>query len=619
MKFLFTTIFLVSKKFIYLNIKSNNEIEINEFISNLNVTMTRNFENLNQKLEPLKASKINIHNLSMSNLFDTKNGGSFSFSPFYEIFINNTLIQKSFSNGNGGAISFESAVDLYFTNLTLKDNTALLAGGSIFSSNTGLLSIQNSSVQNNRAVGTGGSFSITGKDINIENFESKNCTASNSGGVLYSILTGSFTANNIKINKSFSNGHGGTFYVQSTGDFKLNNTLIKDSYSGGYGGTIYSSSSNNVSISNLNVSNSTSTSHGGFAYITSPKSFITTSIFDNNKASSYGGSIHITTSSTNTHEIYDTYFGYCSSLSYGGAIYIGVSSLSTIKIIDCIFYYCNSKHHGGSAYVSSNHLILDIIRVCCSNSFINDASTSYMGAGFFLDGNSNQYLLKLYQLSLHSSGQTGWSYSSLYIEYGEQNINSINFSYNKAHRSSAGYFYPYFSTTIKYCNFVGCLSSSNDALQLRTAGNLFDFEYCNLIANHGNLYCIYYEGPNSKYLYIRYCIFINNAVTSYLLYSYGNYIQHARGCYIVHTGSWNYGFTNDSCNVTSISTSTYIITHHSTYLCYTPNELGGLDISATNCQTIPPIPSTCFFESNNLQISFNLINSLMTFFFLFIL
>ena len=568
-----------------LYIFSISNSQISEFIDQQNISL----DNLMDSpiIEPLRLVNFSISDLKIENKFSNQNGGGFRLkSPSYSLYLNNTLFSKNGVIGNGGAIYIDYPVYLILDNITFEDNNATSSGGSVFSTASQSIIINNSTSKNSKANSNGGSFSLSAGFVSMDE---------------------------IVVNQSYSGGAGGTIYSTSSSQALLNEIDIQNSYSVSHGGSFYLQTSNNNSISKLKTINSSSSGSGGTGYLNSPYSIITSSYIKDSFSTSTGGAFYISTSSTNKHEVTNCYFENCRSNSQGGALFFSVTSISNVTIFESTFNQCSSKGHGGVIYVYSNNLNLNIKKVCISFGFIDSTSSSFYGSAIYISGNNNLYQQNMEFISCHSCGQTSYSMGVIYQLYGQQLINGLNLSSNRAYQSSIGYFRPYLSSNYQYSNFIKCLSNSNDALYLYGASNLIYFNYCNVINNDGNLYCLYYYcTSNVERLHIRFCIFLNNLASSYLLYSYGGYLQRIVSSYILYSKSpWFYGFTNDN-NIfsTTLLTPTHQITHYSTHICLTPFELGSLDTPYVNCQTLPPLQTTCYYQTNDEQISLSSITTM---------
>ena len=421
------------------------------------------------------------------------------------------------------------------------------------------------------------------------------------------------------ISNSISGSGASIYFVDTNADVTINNCTFQDQNATSNGGASYLQ----VKYSEFNDIKSLyskSSSKGGFGYITASRSLIRSSSFERSISSNGGGAFYFTIGQNNNiQEIVGCYFGFCKSDTQGGAIMIELSSISYVFMSENTFFFCESKSHGGAIYITSNQLITDIKKQCISYCCIN-VSGALSGHTIFIQGQQNQYQIKLNMITCSNCGTPTYSNCLFHILYGEQFVQGLNLSNNKADTKSIGYFVPYLASVFQYNNFINNANNNKEYnLWFQTTGGTpIDFSFSNVIGNSGSPHTIMYHYGAANMFSIRYCILLSNIATTSLLGSSTTHTQLIRGSYIVHSGTWNQYYTNDNCIVhSSISTSTYILSHYSTYLCLTPSELGILQYSPSqNCQTIPPIPTTCNFATNNEQISLFTISNMLSLIFL---
>ena len=288
------------------------------------------------------------------------------------------------------------------------------------------------------------------------------------------------------------------------------------------------------------------------------------------------------------------------------------------NFFECTLVNIKSYYSGGCIYLDSSNLRTNISKICASSCFLTYEHSSALGTFCYLKSNSNN-LIKLEYTSFSQSGTLNSATGIIYITKGEHFLNSLNFSHNLAHTSSIGYFYPTLSSIYQYNNFVNSSSYLNYGINFHYSGYQFDLDFSNFINNNFKQYGIFFQGCGTQYkLFIKYCIFLYNNVSSHLFYTQHTQYQTIRSCYIILLGSGvlEYYFINENCIVTTGVTSTYILTHYSTYFCKTPNELGVLQINQEPCQTHPPIQTSCLIFTNNEQISLTFLSNL---FYIFII
>ena len=245
-------------------------------------------------------------------------------------------------------------------------------------------------------------------------------------------------------------------------------------------------------------------------------------------------------------------------------------------------------------YIYVSNLKSDISKVCYTNCYINSSSTTLYRTCFYIELSSIN-LLKLNFISCFNYGETIYSSGTCYLYPGEHYCNGLNLSKNYTHSISISNFYPTFSSIYQYNNFLNCSSSSNHDLYFNYGGYQIDLDYSNFIGNNGKSYIVYYLSGLEYKLFIKYSIFISNLAITYLMFS-SSHIQTARLCYIIHFGNWCSNFNNENCLIVSSYTKTFLLTHYSTYLYNTPNELGDLNVN------YKPMSNTTF-NTNNMYFS----------------
>ena len=565
-------------KFLFL--KTQNRVDYNDDLSNFNLSLYPPLDLKEKRIEPLKNYVINISDFELNSKNNFNSGGSFSLTrPIIDLNLNNTIFFNSSSQANGGGIYIDIPVNLNLKNCTFDNINATSNGGSIYTTNSDTIKMENISITNSKSGGHGGSAYInSNQNLNFSN---------------------------IQIINSTSNNYGGSFYGISANNISISNSTILESESYSNGGSFYFQTSNNCSLMDLTIKNSSSNSNGGTLYLESPKLFITNIIIENSYSLYDGGSLLLYSSLNDIYEIFNSFFGFCRSSRNGGAIYYSVSkTYSSILLNECSFFSCQATSSGGSIYIknsySQNQMKLTMIKICCLSSFTNSLGDGAVIFDFSSSTNPG-CKVNIHYLSVAFSGTNSTGSSLLYFQFGEQYFHGLNCSYNSLKQRSIGFFSPYYSSTYQYNNFIQCNSTSNEVLNMFSQiSNQMDLEYSNIIQNNGSS-CVYFYVTTAYKFSIKFSIFYENKASNYLIQcqSHAGIIT---GSYIFHIGSWQNGMSEENCIFASKITSTHILSHYSTYLCPTPNELGNLNIGCSqNCQTIPPIPTLCNYESNNEQ------------------
>ena len=340
--------------------------------------------------------------------------------------------------------------------------------------------------------------------------------------------------------------------------------------------------------------------------------FLSNCSFKNNNSTNQGGSIYLTNTLSNTYTISNCIFEDTNANTFGGAIFLSSSFQVFFNFWECTLYKCKSNNHGGGFYLYSIDLRTNISKICISFCFFQTVNSGFFGTSCYIQSGSTG-LIRIEFLSCYSCGVLGSSTGTIYINNAEHSIHGLNYSLNRAHTSCIGYFYSTISSIYQYNNFINCSSSANYGIHFSYGGFQIDFDYSNIIRNDCKQYGIFYSSGSVIFkFFVKYCIFLNNIVSSHLFFFSPVARQTIRSCYIVLSGSGTLQNTqtNENCIITSVLTQTYLLTHYSTYLCQTPYELGILDINSGSCQTQPPIPTSCFIESNNEQINFTFFSKL---------
>ena len=578
------------------------------------------------RLEVPKKFHLSINELNLFSFNNNDEGGAIKFvTPIIELYLNNTNFKNNYAFLSGGALHFNTPYSLIIKNCTFENNTSGSTGGTIHSaSSDGFISIEECESKDSIANHHGGTLYLTGKNITINNFESINSLSGGYGGTIYSSSTGNINISNITLKNSKSSSYGGNLYLSSSQNISIENfdsfnstgsyggnsfiTSVKHlilnnittfNTTGSLGGNYYITAANNVTIEKLYSLGSKGNGNGGNLWINSPNCSISNSWFETSVSSSYGGTIYAT--STNLM-ICNCFFGNSQSSHYGGALYISSSAtLCSFILNECTFYEVQGQYAGGAIYLSaSNQLFTDFSKICFFKCRILSSSSSYQGTSIYISCAINEKLQKLYLITSVKGGITAYCDGNFYLLNGQHYIHACNFSENKANKDCIGYLNPSSPSIYQYLNCFSCTSSDNYAIFFKHITNQIDFDYSNIINNSIGSICIYVTASASTKFFIKFCILMDNIASTSLLTSV-TYTQTFRNCFINHNGPVNTLFSNElSVITTSLITSTYLLTHYSTFICPTPIELGHLEIDQTiNCQTLPPIPTSCSLITEN--------------------
>ena len=452
------------------------------------------------------------------------------------------------------------------------------------------------------------SVSLSVKDLTFDSHLS-----SNDGGSFRYInpIIDLFINDTVFNNSRVNGGSGGAMYLYSPSKIGIFNNSFYNNSASGFGGTIYSESKE-INIKDSKFYKSRSNSSGGTGLFNVIISNITSNWFEDSEATSSGGVMFLSTNSVSYYNIKDCFFGFCKA-SNGGALYLNPSALSYSNILESTFYYCISTSHGGAIYININLLTLNINKVCMSFCYINTTSSNgFQGTAIWISTSTSDYTIQLNYVSSYFCGKSGTSLGAIYIYNGQHFINGINLSHNIGFQS--GCFYrPLYSSTYQYNTYYNCTSSNSNLIHYQCPSSFFqNILYNNIIENQAFANILHVELSSSNKFIIMYSVFLNNSIVGGVHFMLSaNSIQSIKNCYIVHSGNIWINFSPESCITTSVLTSTLILTHYSTFLCRTPNELGQLE--NINCQTQPPNPTSCNFETVQ-QLSINSITNIFNLF-----
>ena len=507
------------------------------------------FIEVEKTIELPKKVEFSINQLNLISLKNNLQGGAINFfQPVLEFNINNTHFKNNFASLSGGAIHYEALYSFNIDNCTFENHSSGTIGGSVFAiSQEGDITIQNSDFKDSTSILDGGVGYFYSKNITLRNLSTYNTSGVN----------------------------GGNFYI---------------------------SSPNNILIENFNGKLSKASENGGNIFINTTNFSISSSWFENSTSLISGGALYLNCLNDSIYDIQNCYFGFTQSSSSGGALYLKfLFSLSTLLIKDCTFFKSSSSYDAGAIFISSTNLNLDISKCCFSDCFINNNN---WGTTICIISNNNIHVLKINLITVSSCGLVGRGFATISIEGSKQSLNGLNFTNNKVNQSSAGQFTPYQTSIYQYINILNCSSTNEYIISFFSPVSppYIDFDYSNIIRNNAKNAGIFYKSMSTQRLIMRFCILMENSGMLYLLQSHFNtYWQTYRSCFINHNGTVHNGFANDNSNVTTLSyTQTHLLSHYSTFLCLTPNELGQADCNLPkDCQTLPPNPTLCNFETNN--------------------
>jgi len=421
-------------------------------------------------------------------------------------------------------------------------------------------------------------------DLNFNNYELKNMNnTSNGGGIT---LT---SANWVIPYLNFDN-------------YSFKNML------GSYGGGAYIQGARGMFINNSRFNNCTATNHGGSLFISSINEnlFLTNTSFINGKAGGIGGSFYLSNIYGELF-IINCQFMNMISINGGGSIYLDSGAISKNMFQEIICINCSSSSNGGFAYMGLSHVYsnISILKVCMMECF-----TSSNGKGFFCslptNSVSNSSIIISY-LSCIKSSPTKAGIGVIYSNNGNQLYENNNFTNNMGYYNNIYRLSPKNGLVITYNNFFNNTVSAYTAVYVDTINVATYLKYSIFSRNdspssYGVVHVVASSGSNI--LNIQYSIFFSNLNYLFSASSYGK--LYVLSSHIIHnTHLYSLQFTEGAqCSIQTNDvivavepTSTYQLSHFSTYLCQTLENILGLEI--TPCQTQPVPPTDCIFETNS--------------------
>jgi len=441
--------------------------------------------------------------------------------------------------------------------------------------------------------------------ITISDIGFSSMSSNTSGGMLrYFDPSVHLMINNNVFYNGYSKEQGGSLFFQTKSKISILNCSFQSNNATLDGGAAFFDVDGGFEIKNSTFFNSSS-SRGGTLFIMTDEANISESWFENSNSSSDGGSIYFSKDNGLMYSIYNCFFGTTSSLNDGGAIFISQIGHYSSMIVECTFYSCSSSSNGGAVYITSGSggITVNIFRVCfckCVTYSINGA-----GVAIYLVSEAVTHLISVKETSIGQCGLIGKGIGTIHTYRGQQYFAANNISNCESKSGVAGNHLTYYSSSFSFINIIRCNSTENVYFKTEAQQSV-DFLYCNILNNNATGYIMGIWAYQDQFS-LKYGIFIENIKNLIRLY-YQN--QKMKNCYIVQENP-NLGMSQDLCYITAstaILTPTYQITHYSTFFCKTPNDLGSLEIPCQtlgiqDCQSIPPIPSTCYLPSNNGELN----------------
>jgi len=397
--------------------------------------------------------------------------------------------------------------------------------------------------------------------------------------------------NDLVIENTNSSSNGGCFSFCDQGwrspRVQILNSSFSESNSIQNGGCIYINGGSLLQIESTSFYKSNA-NNGGSLYFENAKFVrIEQTVFQESFSSSNGGAISCNLYGNLT--IHECMFQNCHSNTYGGALYIHRPIFSDCYVERSLFNDCSS-FSGGAIYASmNNNGRCDFNMICGYNCYVKNV----LGMGcfaFVLGINSDDKVNVLY-CSVVSCGN-GFGKGTMFFNNSLQEISNINLSLNNVYQNGAIQVDYSEGFSVKFTNFYRNFVANTNLVSINgliaTSGT---FIYLNVVNNTVPLNgVIFFHSSNKCYLYIQYSYLLGN-IGILFMSNLNHYFIGIKNCYIQHNYSmtsklfvsWEMVYTRLSL------TETHIISHYSTFKCYTPEQFGEIP-----CQTLN---TPCEFET----------------------
>ena len=250
----------------------------------------------------------------------------------------------------------------------------------------------------------------------------------------------------------------------------------------------------------------------------------------------------------------------------GGVIYFSGSN-SILNINDCIFYFCSSTNWGGAIYFYCENLNSNFYlnKVCAYQCWNNGGEGQF--ACIYVGRSINNFE-NITLLSISKTPKTELGSYSFVLNYGNENLNNFNSSFNKGTSYSGLFLYICNQFKGKYCTF-----SNNEAsgiLWLYNGFNDRDFTYSNFVKNNPFSNGVFVLSSSTSFI-LNSNIFFNNLNNLFKVDSgsslnlinniFDNIILSTLGNVIINSNN-TFSFIN-----------TYNINYFSTFFCQTEKNL----------------------------------------------
>jgi hypothetical protein len=252
-------------------------------------------------------------------------------------------------------------------NLTLKDGKEVNGGAIVADRETTLL-ITSSTFTNCSATAYGGAIAAHSSDIQITSSTFTNCSATMDGGSIYVWDGGALTILSSIFSNCSASHEGGAIYAELP--LRVTSSTFTNC-SAMYGGAIITST--DTTISSSTFSNCSASTGGAISAVGGGTTVTITSSTFSNCSASDGGAIF---SGSDILNVSSSAFSNCSANGIGGAIYTS----SNLTVSSSSFANCSATDNGGAIIAGSSTTIV--------SSTFSDCSTSSRGGAILVSGDT---------------------------------------------------------------------------------------------------------------------------------------------------------------------------------------------------------------------------------------
>ena len=294
---------------------------------------------------------------------------------------------------------------------------------------------------------------------------------------------------------------------------------------------------------------------------------------------------------------------------YGGTLYFSSEQLISVLIELSTFMNCSSTSSGAGVYFLCTSGAIVLYKICAYSCFLASTNSGQFAYLYTGSTNNNSIIFLNVQKCAPSYGSYNREFP-LVMYYGNQIVSNNNFSYNFVYKFDLIGLYYMSSLSGQFNTFIYNQASNQYGSYFYSGSGTTMLSRSNFLINYQNDGLIYISSFCS--FIMDECIFIDNHHFLYYCPSSYDYMTF-KNCWIknpfsIYSGPYYpayFGLTS-----TSGLTETYSITHFITNYC--EPKLIGLGF-LTPCQTIPIIPTTCFYSNINGSVINLSISSILHF------